>query len=277
MDHTPVFNVRDDECHFQKTSSYSYEDKSSVICLRKPLWKGFCFGLLVGCFVTFMGCLAVGLIVFDGFKHQGCKENSSRNGSVDSMFNKLQHLTTHTSTIRARQTSTPVTRTYYNRLTTTVTTPKPHMFHQCQISGGCTSLVYGMECMLDSAGRTSIKYSPLTKKDSIPTFDHCPVSYCTGMNKWSLFSVSLAATECYTNGPHGDAYSGKNTCTWSGRTCQRWDRDYPHKRNRKLIPRNSADLHSNYCRDPGPPYEYKPWCYTTDPKNRWEYCHVLQC
>jgi hypothetical protein len=30
--------------------------------------------------VTFMGCFAVGLIVFDGFKHQGCQENSSRNG-----------------------------------------------------------------------------------------------------------------------------------------------------------------------------------------------------
>ena len=61
-------------------------------------------------------------------------------GSVDSMSNKLQHLTTHTSTISARQTSTPVTRTYYNRLTTTVTTPKPHMFHQCQISGSQKSV-----------------------------------------------------------------------------------------------------------------------------------------
>ena len=80
MDYIPVLNVRDDECHLEKASSYSYEDKSSITCLRKPLWKGFCVGLLVGCFVTFMGCLAVGLIVFDGFEHQGCQENSSRNG-----------------------------------------------------------------------------------------------------------------------------------------------------------------------------------------------------
>ena len=90
------------------------------------------------------------------------------------------------------------------------------------------------------------------------------------------FFISTA-TECYTNGPHGDAYSGKNTCTESGRTCQRWDTDYPQKRNKKQIPSNSKDLHSNYCRHPGPPYEYRPWCYTTDPKKRWEYCHVPLC
>ena len=61
----------------------------------------------------------------------------------------------------------------------------------------------GMECALESAGgRTSIKYSPLTKNDSIPTVDHCPVSYCTGMNKWSLFSVSLAGSVLLSNNTH---------------------------------------------------------------------------
>lgn len=91
------------------------------------------------------------------------------------------------------------------------------------------------------------------------------------------YIIFFTANECYTTGSYGAVYNGKITCTVTGRTCQRWDRDYPQKRNRKHIPSNSDDLHSNYCRDPGPPYDGKPWCYTTDPKVRWEFCHVPLC
>ena len=31
----------------------------------------------------------------------------------------------------------------------------------------------------------------------------------------------------------------------------------------------------NYCRNVGA--EPKPWCYTTDPNNRWEICDISPC
>lgn len=36
-----------------------------------------------------------------------------------------------------------------------------------------------------------------------------------------------------------------------------------------------SDFNSNYCRDPD--YELSPWCYTTDPSVRWEFCPVAKC
>lgn len=34
-------------------------------------------------------------------------------------------------------------------------------------------------------------------------------------------------------------------------------------------------LDNNYCRNPD--NERRPWCYTTDPDTRWEYCNVTRC
>ena len=31
----------------------------------------------------------------------------------------------------------------------------------------------------------------------------------------------------------------------------------------------------NYCRNPDSSEE--PWCYTTDPNKKWEYCDVCKC
>ncbi|CAC5361940.1 unnamed protein product [Mytilus coruscus] len=133
-------------------------------------------------------------------------------------------------------------------------------------------------CVCESIdGRTSVQYTSITKKN-VDTFNHCPVSFCVaGIGTWSLFDVAKSVSECYTTTSSGAGYKGKNTCTVAGRICQRWDRDYPQKRHQDHKPQNSQDLHSNFCRDPGPSYEYKPWCYTTDPNVRWENCHVPLC
>lgn len=34
-------------------------------------------------------------------------------------------------------------------------------------------------------------------------------------------------------------------------------------------------LEENYCRNPNS--EKSPWCYTSDPGTRWEYCRVPRC
>ena len=54
--------------------------------------------------------------------------------------------------------------------------------------------------------------------------------------------------------------------TQNGRTCQRWDQNWPHNRNFQPIVNNH-----NWCSKPDGDDQY--WCYTTDRNVRWEYCH----
>ena len=54
--------------------------------------------------------------------------------------------------------------------------------------------------------------------------------------------------------------------TQNGLTCQRWDQNWPHTPNYKPI----VDQH-NHCASPDG--DEKQWCYTTDPKVRWDYCY----
>ena len=73
-------------------------------------------------------------------------------------------------------------------------------------------------------------------------------------------------------------YHGTVNKTVSGRTCQRWDSQQPHRHingDAKNFPTESLAEAANYCRDPGT-YK-KPWCYTTDPLIRWEECDVKPC
>ena len=62
--------------------------------------------------------------------------------------------------------------------------------------------------------------------------------------------------------------------TKSGKTCQNWLAQYPHKHNsvkrytsEQLLNEGLGD--HNYCRTVG---EKFTWCHTTDPKTRWEKC-----
>ena len=61
-------------------------------------------------------------------------------------------------------------------------------------------------------------------------------------------------------------YRGTRNRTRTGRTCQQWSAQAPHAHDQ-----SGDELSENYCRNPdGEPDG--PWCYTTDPKKRWEYC-----
>lgn len=48
------------------------------------------------------------------------------------------------------------------------------------------------------------------------------------------------------------------------------------KKNPACPPRfPSKNLKMNYCRNPDG--EPRPWCFTTDPNKRWEYCDIPRC
>jgi len=75
----------------------------------------------------------------------------------------------------------------------------------------------------------------------------------------------------------GTEYRGKVKVTKSGKTCQRWDSETPHK-HAHYSPSShpSYGLVENYCRNPSH-NQGGPWCYTTDPNKRWEYCQIYEC
>ena len=90
---------------------------------------------------------------------------------------------------------------------------------------------------------------------------------------WERQQRSLSSQgnhECQEGSPLGTSYSGRMNVTASGRICQSWAAQQPHKH-----PFTDVGEH-NYCRNPVGD-DYGVWCYTTDPIVMWEYCSVLIC
>merc|ERR1719217_781150 len=84
-------------------------------------------------------------------------------------------------------------------------------------------------------------------------------------------------TGCYDEEDKGKGYRGLVTSTVSGRTCQVWLKDKPHKIDMEPSESNGLGNH-NYCRNPDGS-EDKPWCYTMDPNpdKKKETCEVPMC
>jgi hypothetical protein len=77
-------------------------------------------------------------------------------------------------------------------------------------------------------------------------------------------SPTKACDETYA-GEKGAAYTGCQTQTRSGKTCQQWASQSPHKHSYPRVGEH------NYCRNPSKSDGI--WCYTTASKTRWEYCN----
>ncbi|XP_003739426.2 tyrosine-protein kinase transmembrane receptor Ror2 [Galendromus occidentalis] len=74
----------------------------------------------------------------------------------------------------------------------------------------------------------------------------------------------------------GRFYQGKVNVTKSGITCQAWDAQEPHSHNRPPMVFPEIRNAENFCRNAGGE-EPTPWCYTSDPRRRWEHCDIPLC
>uniref|UniRef100_A0A8C2SVL4 Plasminogen-like n=1 Tax=Coturnix japonica TaxID=93934 RepID=A0A8C2SVL4_COTJA len=76
----------------------------------------------------------------------------------------------------------------------------------------------------------------------------------------------------------GEDYRGTEAKTWRGIPCQKWAEKSPHNPNFTPEKHPRAELEENYCRNPDGDVR-GPWCYTTDPATRFDYCNIpeLEC
>lgn len=77
----------------------------------------------------------------------------------------------------------------------------------------------------------------------------------------------------------GHLYNGTLSTTRYGRTCQRWDAQFPHSHpysSESYFSEPTLDEVANYCREPSGLHYIlqRPWCYTLDPNQTWEFCDV---
>ena len=99
--------------------------------------------------------------------------------------------------------------------------------------------------------------------------------------KHSISILGTSYLECKTT-TVGREYMGQIAETTSGKTCQAWTATSPHDpnfdaKNASNYPDASIEDARNYCRNPDLDDFGGPWCYTTDPDTRWEYCDVPDC
>jgi len=81
--------------------------------------------------------------------------------------------------------------------------------------------------------------------------------------KWANFCVEQLNA--------GANYKGCQTKTLSGRTCQKWYMQTPHKHGNSI----PNSVHLNSCANPNHPQDPRIWCYTEDPRVRWQFCQIL--
>ena len=91
----------------------------------------------------------------------------------------------------------------------------------------------------------------------------------------SCCEIILHFAVCYNKEDKGELYDGEANVTITRKTCQAWDNVTPHFHPLTSLYRPYLEDH-NYCRNPER-RGTQPWCYTTDPDTRWEYCSISVC
>ncbi|XP_067288700.1 muscle, skeletal receptor tyrosine-protein kinase [Pseudorasbora parva] len=98
-------------------------------------------------------------------------------------------------------------------------------------------------------------------------------SSCTAVPYVDINKDQVTST-CYND--KGRFYQGTQNVTASAIPCQQWNQQYPHQHRLSVDVIPELRNAENYCRNPGGESD-RPWCYTTNPNVRWEYCRVPKC
>ncbi|CAC5376686.1 PLG [Mytilus coruscus] len=110
-------------------------------------------------------------------------------------------------------------------------------------------------------------------------WDSCIIPKCSGQQigsnimvivKVDIFDFKATQPDECIKTSLGKDYFGKVSTTKSGKTCQAWSKQEPHKHGFWAM-----NDESNYCRNPDG--EPAPWCYTTDSDKRYEMCDIPFC
>ncbi|XP_078679466.1 uncharacterized protein LOC144915098 [Branchiostoma floridae x Branchiostoma belcheri] len=89
-----------------------------------------------------------------------------------------------------------------------------------------------------------------------------------------VFACDAVPTRCFYAVDKGRSYAGRVNRA-GDRLCQRWDSQSPHSHPHTPQAHPDAGLEENFCRNPD--NKDRPWCYTTDPTLRWDFCNVMEC
>ncbi|XP_059898409.1 plasminogen [Gadus macrocephalus] len=109
--------------------------------------------------------------------------------------------------------------------------------------------------------------------DSEVRWDYCQIPTCGGSARPDQPVIPTEEDNCYVG--DGTAYRGTTSETISGKKCQAWAAMTPHSHSKTQETFPRADLQRNYCRNPDG--DRAPWCYTTNPSVRWEFCDLEKC
>jgi len=112
--------------------------------------------------------------------------------------------------------------------------------------------------------------------------DHEPDgAWCYTMDKdtrWEYCGISDECPECCLSSDCSD-YRGRIAKTESGKDCQAWSSEKPHKKQAALKSKMDSGelpmLTENFCRNANG--HETTWCYTVDPDTRWENCNTPRC
>lgn len=109
--------------------------------------------------------------------------------------------------------------------------------------------------------------------DSLPSHGNLTDPSCThaGLTSIKLDEVTYTCIK-----GRGRFYQGPVNVTRTGLPCQRWDTQEPHSHNRPPFVFPEIWNSENYCRNAGGE-EPVPWCYTRDPRTRWQHCDIPIC
>lgn len=102
-------------------------------------------------------------------------------------------------------------------------------------------------------------------------WEYCQVPKCGVQQQVSLDEGG--PTDCYVG--NGLDYRGTTAVTATGKRCQEWASMTPHRHEKTAWNFPEAGLVDNFCRNPDG--DRAPWCYTTNPLVRWEYCRISKC